>query len=295
MLRRRWVAVAVCCAALLTGCTSPPPTSASAPAGRPAAVAPATPAPSGAPLTVAALGDSLSRGFDACARYGDCTAVSWSTGTDPRVGSIASRLSALRRAPVRRVNEARSGAESDDLARQAALVEARDPDLVTLLVGANDVCRATTEQMTPATTYAGRVARTIGGLSRALPGATLLVASVPNVTALLPAAADDATARFLWSRAGACATALQDPRSTSAEAAARRAAVRSRIAAYNASLRVACAQQPRCVYDGGALNAYRPEAEQLSALDAFHPSVAGLTRLAALQWTALERSGLLPG
>ena len=290
-----WAAGALAAVLLLTGCTAQQPAPARTPeratAGAPS---PATPSPrlTGPPLTVAALGDSLSRGFDACARYGDCTEVSWSTGTDPRVDSVADRLSRLRQAPVTRVNVARSGAESDDRARQGEAAVPRDPDLVTLLIGANDVCRASTDQMTPTTLYADRVVSALDRLSTALPSATLLVASVPDVTALLPAAKDDPTARFIWSRLGGCATVLDDPRSTGITAELRRQAVRSRIEEYDTALRLACAQHPRCVYDDGALHGYEPELAQLSALDYFHPSVAGLTEVAALQWEALEASGL---
>ncbi len=297
-MRRTGIAAAALAALLLlTGCTARPPAPGSTPTRATAgAPSPASPSPrlTGAPLTVAALGDSLSRGFDACARYGDCTEVSWSTGTDPRVDSVADRLSRLREAPVTRVNAARSGAESDDLDRQVTAVLPRDPDLVTLLIGANDVCRSSVDEMTPTTVYADRVVPALDRLSSGLPSATLLVSSVPDVTALLPAAKDDSTARFIWSRLGGCATVLDDPRSTSIDAELRRQAVRSRIAEYGTALRLACAQHPRCVYDGGALQEYRPELAQLSALDYFHPSVAGLTEVAALQWRALEDSGLLP-
>lgn len=293
-----WAAGALATVLLLTGCTAQPAAPARTPeratAGAPSPAAP-SPELTGAPLTVAALGDSLSRGFDACAKYGDCTEVSWSTGTDPRVDSVADRLSRLRQAPVTRVNAARSGAESDDLARQVEAVVTRDPDVVTMLIGANDVCKASTDQMTPTADYADRIVSALDRLSSALPSATLLVASVPDVTALLPAAKDDATARFIWSRLGGCATVLDDPRSTAITAELRREAVRSRIDEYDTALRLACAQHVRCVYDGGALHEYEPELAQLSALDYFHPSVAGLTEVSALQWTALEDSGLLPG
>lgn len=296
MRGKRWAVLSAACALLLAGCTAAPaPTTASV---RPTADAPSpatpSPSPTGAPLTVAALGDSLSRGFDACAGFGDCPEVSWSTGTDPRVDSVADRLGALRDAAITRVDAARSGADSSDLARQVEEVVPRSPDLVTLLMGANDVCRPSVETMTPTDVYASRIDAALDRLSSGAPRATVLVASVPDVTALLPVAAGDETARFLWSRLNGCATVLEEPRSTSADAEARREAVRTRIAEYDEVLRTACAAHARCVYDDGALTAYRPELSQLSALDYFHPSVRGQAELAALEWRALRGSGLTP-
>ena len=64
----------------------------------------------------------------------------------------------------------------------------------------------------------------------------------------------------------------------------------ARIGAYDASLVALCARFSRCVTDGGALRAYRPSLQQLSALDAFHPSVSGQRELARLEWTALSAS-----
>ncbi|MGN6741893.1 MAG: hypothetical protein ACTHJL_01155, partial [Amnibacterium sp.] len=99
------------------------------------------------------------------------------------------------------------------------------------------------------------------------------------------------TARFLWTTLGGCTTVLGDPLSTSAVTQNRLATVRDRIDAYNGALATTCAELPRCVWDGGALNRYQPTMAQLSPLDYFHPSVAGLRELAAIEWQALTPSG----
>ncbi|MFD1720182.1 GDSL-type esterase/lipase family protein [Amnibacterium endophyticum] len=295
MRGKRWGVLVALGALLLAGCTAAPPPAA---APRPTADAPSPPAPSpsptGTPLTVAALGDSLSRGFDACAAFGDCPEASWATGTDPRVDSVADRLGALRDATITRVDAARSGADSSDLARQVETVIPHSPDLVTMLMGANDVCRPDLTEMTPAPVYTERIDAALDRLAAALPDATVLVASVPDVTALLPVAGGDPTARFIWSRLNGCSTVLEAPQSTSAAAELRRDEVRARVAEYDDALRAACAAHPRCVYDDGALRAYRPELAQLSALDYFHPSIAGQAELAALEWRALTSSALVP-
>jgi hypothetical protein len=44
------------------------------------------------PRVMAALGDSITRGFAACGRGGDCVEASWATGTAGELGSHAQRL-----------------------------------------------------------------------------------------------------------------------------------------------------------------------------------------------------------
>ena len=288
---RRWIATAVtgvAAALVLGGCTTSAParptpdtTSSSAPSAAPSLTGPAT--------TVAVMGDSLSRGYNACAHFGDCPSVSWAGGTDPRVDSLASRLSARFDGRVTVKNVAKSGATVSDLAAQVPAAAAANPDLVTVLIGANDVCRASLGDMTSTEQYAATIGADLQQLAALAPGTTILVASVPDVTAILPAASSDPTARFLWSHGG-CATVLADPQSRSTEAEVRRAAVADRIREYDAALAGACGALPRCVYDGGALHGYTPTLQQLSALDRFHPSVLGLKELATSEWKVLAAS-----
>lgn len=295
-LVRRTLAVAVTALAALSAaaCASPAPDpgpTTSAPVASGTGTPTPTPAATAArPITsVAALGDSLSLGFDACSHYGPCTTASWVTGTDRTVASIASRLASAqggRRPTV--YDDATPGAAVRDLDGQVSLAIAQRPDLVTVLIGANDVCVHDISGMTSAAEYAAAADGALRRLSDALPGSRILVASVPDVTNLLPVASRNETARFLWGLVGGCRTALAVPLSTAPPAIARRVAVRSRIAEYNLALAASCGRLPSCSYDGGALHAYQPTIAQLSPLDYFHPSVAGLRELAATEWRVLQ-------
>jgi hypothetical protein len=51
-----------------------------------------TPAWDRSPKSMAAVGDSITRGFDACTVLSDCPEVSWATGSDTKVKSLAVRL-----------------------------------------------------------------------------------------------------------------------------------------------------------------------------------------------------------
>ena len=293
---RRLVSTAAVTAALLlacAACTVPPdaqpPVAPTGSAPTADAAAP-TPAPTGPPTTVAVLGDSLSRGFNACAHYGDCPSVSWAGGSDDRIDSLATRIGQLTDGPVTVKSFAKSGATVADLRRQVASAVATRPDLITLLIGANDVCRATLDEMTPTATYSAAITSALQEISLYAPNAVVLVASVPDVTGLVEVAGKDPTAQFLWRSAGGCATALADPESATFDSADRRRQVDARLDEYDTVLAGACIALPRCVYDGGALHAYRPDLDQLSALDRFHPSVQGLKELARVEWQALSAS-----
>jgi lysophospholipase L1-like esterase len=282
-------------AALLGGCTTggAPAATGSPTAGSPSAhtshstpsAAPAAPARpwNVHPATVAALGDSITRGFDACKPLLDCPDVSWATGTRDSVGSVASRVS-----KGAGWNLARTGARVRDLPAQAREAAAHKPAMVTILIGANDVCRRTTAAMTSVADFRADFAETLRYLHRTLPATQVLVASVPDLRRLWSVGRDNALAQQLW-KLGLCPTMLDDPTSDAPAARARRTAVRDRVVAYNAAMGAVCAQYVRCRYDGGAVFRYAFGADQLSTWDWFHPNPAGQHELATLLWGIASR------
>ncbi|MFF4291743.1 SGNH/GDSL hydrolase family protein, partial [Streptomyces sp. NPDC001633] len=90
------------------------------------------------PASIAAVGDSITRGFDACTVLSDCPEVSWATGTSEQVDSLAVRLLGRAQAADHSWNYAETGARMADLPGQMADAAVRRPQLVTVMVGAND-------------------------------------------------------------------------------------------------------------------------------------------------------------
>ena len=78
----------------------------------------------------------------------DCPEVSWATGTDAKVNSLAVRLLGAAGAAQRSWNHAVTGSRMADLPGQMAQAAARKPELVTVMAGANDACRRTVDDMT---------------------------------------------------------------------------------------------------------------------------------------------------
>lgn len=243
-----------------------------------------------APASIAAVGDSITRGFDACSVLADCPEVSWATGNDPAVRSLAARLLGDAAAAERSWNYAVTGSRMADLPAQLAGAAAHKPDLVTVMVGSNDACRPTASSMTPVADFRSAFEKALTDLRTASPASQVYVSSVPDLQRLWEQGKDLPMVRQIW-KLGICQSMLADPLSAASGATARREQVRARVVEYNEVLREVCGKDPLCRYDGGAVFQYPFAADQLSRWDWFHPGKDGQARLAELahrQVTAAE-------
>jgi lysophospholipase L1-like esterase len=294
-LLRRGLALAAG-AALLGGCTvsaSPPNGGSGTPSAHTSHSAPA-PAPkpvrpwNAHPTSVAALGDSITRGFDACSPLSDCPEVSWATGTRTKVDSVAQRL--LATAPATRSwNVAHSGAKVADLPEQARAAAAYRPAMVTVLIGGNDACTATTDTMTTVADFRDAFSGALSYLHRVLPQTQILVASIPDLKRLWSVGRQNPLGKQVW-KLGLCPSMLRDADSHSAAAEQRRDTVRNRVIAYNAVLGQVCGQYARCRYDDGAVFDYRFGSDELSTWDWFHPNANGQAELARILSSIADRN-----
>ncbi|MFI6283255.1 SGNH/GDSL hydrolase family protein [Streptomyces sp. NPDC051018] len=236
------------------------------------------------PDSIAAVGDSITRGFDACVVLSDCPEVSWSTGTDTEVRSLAQRLIGEPAVMAGKTwNYARTGADVADLSAQMTKAAARKPELVTVMVGANDACADSTELMTPVEDFRQSFTGALRELRRTAPKAQVYVSSVPDLKRLWTTGRDNPLSRQIW-KLGICATMLDDAEDLSAKAHARRDQVQGRVMAYNTVLKDVCGKDPRCRYDGGAVFDYRFGDDALSRWDWFHPNKDGQSRLAEIAY-----------
>ncbi|MFJ4337715.1 SGNH/GDSL hydrolase family protein [Streptomyces sp. NPDC088915] len=270
---------ALLCAGALAGCSS----------GTPEKAAPrSTPAPASdsswdvSPSSLAAVGDSVTRAFDACSLLSDCPEASWATGTDAAVNSLALRLLGPDKAAGRSWNLARTGARMADLPGQMTAAAARKPELVTVMMGANDACRPTPGLMTPVEEFRASFETALARLRTAAPKAQVYVASVPDLKHLWSTGRIGGAAS-VWDL-GICGAMLADATDLGPAAERRRATVSERVDAYNGVLAEVCTQDERCRYDGGAVHGFRFGEGQLSPWDWFHPSRDGQARLAELAY-----------
>ncbi|MFI6418161.1 SGNH/GDSL hydrolase family protein [Streptomyces sp. NPDC050842] len=286
---------ALLCAGVLFGCTAEGP-DAVAPVPTPTPKSTPTPKPAPSPTSlwdvspgsVAAVGDSVTRAFDACAVLADCPEVSWATGTDRAVNSLALRLLGPEKVAARSWNLARTGARMAELPEQMAGAAAEKPELVTVMMGANDACRPTPELMTPVADFRLSFETALARLRAGAPKAQVYVSSVPDLKHLWSTGRLSPAGLRAW-KLGICGSMLADAEDLGPAAERRRTTVRARVVAYNRVLEEVCAEDERCRYDDGAVFGFRFDGGQLSPWDWFHPSRDGQARLAELAYRRITK------
>ncbi|QQM43563.1 SGNH/GDSL hydrolase family protein [Streptomyces liliifuscus] len=267
-----------------SGGNSPGPSGTSARAAKPSPKP--TPAWDSSPRSLAAVGDSITRGFDACSVLSDCPEVSWATGTDLKVNSLAVRLLGPAGAAQRSWNYAQTGSRMTDLPGQMAQAATKKPELVTVMAGANDACRSSVSAMTSVAEFRTQFQDALTTLREALPKTQVYVSSVPDLKRLWSEGRTNQLSKQIW-KLGICPSMLGDADALDSAATLRRDTVQDRVESYNSVLREVCAKDERCRFDGGAVFEYRFGTKQLSHWDWFHPSKNGQARLAEMAYAAV--------
>ena len=237
------------------------------------------------PNSMAAAGDSITRGFDATfcpLPYTDCTAYSWSTGTNTSVNSQYLRI--LARNPKingHAFNDAKTGAQMSALDGQLAAAASQHVQYVTVLMGANDICTSSIATMTPTSTFHAQVQKALADFFAADPRAHLYLSSLPNIFQLWSVLHGNAVAEAVWTLFKICQSML-----ALSNTDAQRQQVVAQEVADNQALASACSTYNQCRWDGYAGYNYAFPASDISGLDYFHPNVTGQTAIAAITWKA---------
>jgi lysophospholipase L1-like esterase len=249
---------------------------------------PAAADPGPPPGSMSSLGDSITRGFNACGWYVDCTSRSFSTGDNSAVNAHYLRIRAVNPAiNGRNYNDSQTGADSADLLGQANSAVSRGVGYVTVLIGANDACTGSESSMTPVGTFRANIDAGLNRLRSGLPGARVYVISVPDIQRLWSVGRGSGSARTAWSLFGICQSMLANPTSNAQADVDRRNRVRQRVVDYNTQLAAACAAYgANCTFDNNAVFNYPFALDQLSGWDYFHPNATGQQVLANVTYAA---------
>ncbi|GAA3425537.1 SGNH/GDSL hydrolase family protein [Streptosporangium sandarakinum] len=238
-----------------------------------------------APGVMASMGDSITRGFNACGYYLDCASRSWSTGSSTSVNSHYLRLRATNPSLVA-YNDAKTGAKVADMAGQAQQAVSQNAGYVTILIGANDACTSSESTMTSVADFEARFRTAMQTLATGLPNASIFVATIPDIKRLWEAGKGSSSARAAWSAFGICKSMLANPLSTAQADADRRDRVRQRVVDFNNVLTRVCSERANCRHDGGAVFSYPFTLSQLSTWDYFHPNTGGQAVLSEVTYGA---------
>jgi hypothetical protein len=233
-------------------------------------------------VDIAAIGDSITTGTNSFGWYGPHPSLSWSTGFNPLDGLNSHYERLIRADPwpwPRELNAAEAGATMADAPEQARRVVEAGADYVTFLLGANDLCASSPEAMTPIGAFRSDLERALAILSEGLPDGRVFVASIPNLFHLWRLFHDHPVAGVLW-RVGRICPSMLDPGNSPLD----RLRVLAREYAYNYVLADVCSRHPNCVFDGYAVFRHPLDADEVSRMDFFHPSLQGQNTLASLTW-----------
>jgi hypothetical protein len=289
-VRRSWMTLV---AVLVVGLLAAAPVSAAKP-GSGGDTSTAEPVPA----SMASLGDSITRAFNACGFFFDCTGRSWSTGgSSDAVNSHFERLRALDSTMSTAHNDARSGAKMGELPTQAQTAVNQGVGYVTILMGANDACTSDESTMTSVDSFRASFQSAMATLDPDARGVKVFVATIPDVYRLWEVGHTSSSARTAWSSYGICQSLLKNPTSTDPADEARRQRVRQRVMDFNAAMQAGCAVYVNCRDDGGAVFGYPFLLSQLSGWDYFHPNESGQAVLAeetfaaGFEWAAAKKGG----
>lgn len=246
-----------------------------------------TKASSFAPASMAALGDSITAGFNACGWFSDCPERSWSTGNDASANGPNSHFQRLQRNNDKLVahNNARSGATSHEFPGQAGLAATQQVEYATVLIGANDACVDDESKMTEVEAFRTNIDAGMAALKQA--NAEVFVISIPDLKQLWEVGKGHKRARAQWALLNICQSMLLRPTSTKKADEERRERVQQRVMDYNTELDKACAAYgSKCQFDDNALFKFDFTADHLSKWDWFHPNDVGQAALAKATYEA---------
>jgi lysophospholipase L1-like esterase len=267
-----------------------------------------TPAPRRDPLRLASLGDSVTEAINAeefnplkgltrnrWASWVNGYTKDWNSLLDRTdVNSHNQRISAQFGKEGRKNKlMAKRGAESEKLFKQARKAVKRRSDYVTILMGQNDVCGDDVSEIPIDAEFEANVRAGFDVLREGLPpGATIYTLAIIDIYRLWQIG--DELEAFgiiecseLWERLGSkipCATML-DPDNEEAD----RQFTRGRIIAFNTILANLvdeyAAEDPLHYWEFTDVSfTMQFEADDVSAIDCFHPSAEGQARLSAETW-----------
>ncbi|HET6447723.1 MAG TPA: SGNH/GDSL hydrolase family protein [Conexibacter sp.] len=239
------------------------------------------------PSSMASTGDSITTAYNSCEAGRNCPANSWSTGSNAAVNSfylrILERNAAIR---GRLFNDAVANKKMADLAAQVTNVVSQRVEYVTVAIGNNDICTETEAEMTSVESFTESFEAALETLSSRLPSALVSVLSLPNIHYLWRLLSSNRSATAWWTSHRICQWMLANPESTARADAARRSRVLQHEVVLNEALASVCARFANCRYDEGVAFRYAFETGEVSTNDYFHPSAAGQTSLASIEWGA---------
>ncbi len=234
------------------------------------------------PYSMVALGDSVTTAFDAEGLF-DNLQFSWSTGTstDPRLVSHYSQLKQIM-APIEVLSEnmATAGSLAAETLAQAQHMQTTLPDYVTILSGGNDVCTWTHSAAEELPKFKRDLNATLDYLINSSRDVKILLVPIPNMADIYRLGIQN-NCQEKWSIFHICQKFLS-PTNSDAD----RQIFLSDLEQMNLAIYEVAESRPQNVKFARGVDQATFEAEHISKIDCFHPSVAGQNYLSKLTWAS---------
>ena len=231
-------------------------------------------------VVIGAIGDSITKAANADHLF-DNPEHSWATGYDSRqrVNSHFHRLKKMD-SKTKGYNFAVSGAKAAELASQVVKVNRKNPDYVTLAIGANDVCSWPEAHLDALGKFEADVQSTLQALVDHNNQVKITMIPIPNFEALYTAGKERGCSDR-WSLFNLCQQFLGGGVTESD-----RSRFLERWSHANMALADIAATYAENVKYASVVAEYEFKGEHLSGIDCFHPSIAGQNLLAEESWNA---------
>lgn len=231
-------------------------------------------------FTMVALGDSISAGVNSRG-VGDNREYSWATGWEDGIPSHRARIYDLLSPGDRllSVNLARSGHTVADLERdQLSEAIAQQPDYVTLMIGANDVCTWPDQHGGALADFTRTLRSSVERLTHEVPEVRITMVPIPDMLWLYELGRQNGC-QIVWDFTSFCKPLLHSSRS-----ATDRQAFGERLRDANDAIHQIALEYSESVFEASEVAHHRFESRDISNIDCFHPSVRGQHKLAAFTW-----------
>lgn len=231
---------------------------------------------------IVALGDSITKAFNANGGFSDSPDVSWSTGARKVVG-FESHLQKIQKlypqAQVTGLNYAVTGAKVKDLAKQVQKANVAKPDYLTLLIGANDVCNWPADYQESLDQFVETLKANLDSVIATNPNVKVTMSAMPDIYRLWQLSKDDASCQRVWNFIGLCKPLLGRSVTDSD-----RLAFKGRWDHANAALASVAEQYPQHIKFSARAETIEFTNEDISRTDCFHPSIKGQNTLSKETW-----------
>ncbi len=232
-------------------------------------------------FVIGSLGDSITTATNARG-WGDQKNSNWSTGTEnlDKVKSHYHKLKNFFGEDIKAVNVARAGSTSEDLSNQVTKLISFNPDYVTLLIGANDVCSWHDDHHLQLQRFKNRIHNSVNRLIEHNSEVKILLVPVPDMYHLWRLGSKS-SCQFLWDMANVCPRLLH-----SSTPSHKKIEFKKRLDDLNKSLFQVANDHSDHVRFDFSLAEYKFKKEDVSRSDCFHPSFKGQNTISELTWQA---------